>query len=188
MSARKRSSTGGKKARSTPVSAQSGAGKGDFGVPASGPHSAERDYVSQNTRRNDPGGALPRAGEDGEDDDRTVGAGGNASGVGSSSGGDLDTDLIGFGSGGAISESGPTHRPPGPDDSDGTSAEMASGPPARGEASQKADRIEGSVVQRPSGNEPAEGADSAGTSHGNDDDSFVGEISSDEASGRNDAG
>jgi hypothetical protein len=66
-------------------------GKGDFGVPENDP--IERNYTSTNTKRADPGTAPARSGEDTE---RVSGVGGNESGVGSSSGGDIDTDIIGL--------------------------------------------------------------------------------------------
>ena|SRR5579871_363136 len=66
-------------------------GKGDFGAPES--NLIERAYVSTNTKRADPGAAIPRAGAD---ESRTSGVGGNQSGDGSSSGGDIDTDIIGI--------------------------------------------------------------------------------------------
>src|SRR5436190_13854057 len=74
--------------------------KGDFGVPVGSGPSRERDYVTQNTKRSDPGNAQARSGEDGDDSARTTGAGGTASGEGASSGGDLDTDIVGVGTGG----------------------------------------------------------------------------------------
>jgi hypothetical protein len=67
-------------------------GKGDFGVPES--NVIERTYTSANTKQADPGNATARSGSDGS---RVSGVGGNESGPGSSSGGDLDTDIIGFG-------------------------------------------------------------------------------------------
>src|SRR5579862_9031313 len=86
-------------------------GKMDFGAAEN--DVIERTYTSTNTKRADPGGAPPRSGEDGQ---RTSGVGGNNSGVGSSSGGDVDPEIIGFGAGGAVSANGKIHEPPGPDD------------------------------------------------------------------------
>ena len=68
-----------------------------------------------------------RAGSEGS---RISGVGGNESGPGSSSGGDLDPDIIGFGTGGGVAASGKIRQPPGPDDATGTSRDFASGPPA----------------------------------------------------------
>ena len=73
---------------------------GDFGVPVGSGPSRDRDYVSENTKRSDPGGAMPRSGEDdGGDAARETGAGANAGGVGSGSGGDLDPDFVGVAGG-----------------------------------------------------------------------------------------
>src|SRR2546423_264094 len=106
------------------------AGRGDFGVPAGAGASRDRDYVSENTKRSDPGNAMPRSGE--EEGLRTTGTGAAAAGDGSGSGGDLDPDILGVGTGGTgVAMSGPSART-GPADSDGTSAEMASGGPAAG--------------------------------------------------------
>lgn len=71
--------------------AQAAGSPSDFGVPES--DVIERTYTSQNTKRSDPGNAVPRSGSDG---DRTSGVGGNDSGPGSSSGGDIDTDIVGI--------------------------------------------------------------------------------------------
>src|SRR5712671_6055641 len=75
-------------------------GKGDFGVP-------ENDTI---TRTSDRGAAQPHAGEG---EGRVAGVGGNASGRGSSSGGDLDTDIIGVGTGGSGVSQSPPGAPPG---------------------------------------------------------------------------
>jgi hypothetical protein len=107
-------------------------GKGDFGAPAGGDgRTADRDYVSRNTKASDPGAAQPFGYE--QDGVRDHGAGGRASGPGSASGGDLDPDVVGVGTGGSgVSLSGNVNRPPGPDDSDGSSDEFASGAHAQG--------------------------------------------------------
>jgi hypothetical protein len=159
-------------------------GKGDFGVPES--DVVERTYTSLNTKRADPGAAPPRSGSTGS---RESGVGGSASGPGSSSGGDLDTDIVGVAGGGGVATSGKIHEPPGPDDATGTSRDFASGPPAKGSYATEASRPSpGSFVQLPDDRTAGpQGADAV--SHPQtDDDSFVGEVSSDEASGRNDAG
>jgi hypothetical protein len=160
-------------------------GKGDFGVPEG--EVAERTYTSMNTKRSDPGAAPMRSGLDGS---RTSGVGGNSSGPGSSSGGDLDTDIVGVGTGGSgVAASGKIHEPPGPDDATGTSGDVASGAPSKGaKRSPPPGPVRGSTVQLPDDRTVgAQGADAA--SHPEpDDDAFVGEVSSDEATGRNDAG
>src|SRR5439155_7352562 len=98
--------------------------KGDFGVPENPKQRGERDYVSKNTKVSDRGAAQPFAWE--HMGVRDHGAGARSAGHGSSSGGDLDTDIIGVGTGGSgISASGPG-RPPGHDDSNGSSNEFAS--------------------------------------------------------------
>ena len=61
-------------------------GKDDFGAHADDAQEAQ--YVSQDTAKRDPGHGTTRAGSDGN---RTAGVGGNDSGPGSSSGGDIDT-------------------------------------------------------------------------------------------------
>jgi hypothetical protein len=147
------------------VGSESGAakavgGKGDFGV--SEKDTTGRAYTSANTRASDPGAAQPRSGED---ENRTAGAGGHASGAGSSSGGDVDTDVIGVGAGGTgIAQTGPDTAP-GPDDSDGSVREFASGPPTKNKKGADA-------VSQPSGGDPERL-----------DDSFLGEISGGEAAG-----
>ena len=64
-------------------------GPRDFGVPAGGDQldRNEREYVSQDARKQDPGHGTTRS----YDNERTSGAGGNDSGRGSSSGGDVET-------------------------------------------------------------------------------------------------
>lgn len=168
-------------------------GKGDFGVPEDDPLTATRSYVSRNTKRSDPGAAQPHSRE--FDGRRTSGAGGNASGAGSSSGGDLDTDIVGVGTGGrGVATSGKIHEPPGPDDSDGTSSEFASGPPARGENQTHVGevggdkRVRGGTTHRqsdPSDVEVTQGPDAATNPEARNDDSFAGEVSSADARGDN---
>jgi hypothetical protein len=159
---------------------------GDFGVRES--DVVERTYTSLNTKRADPGAAPARSTFEGA---RTTGAGGNHSGPGSSSGGDLDPDIIGFGKGemaGGIAASGKIHEPPGPDDATGTSRDFASGPPAAPNLRPASTgQIKGSTVQEPDERTVGpQGADAVSRSDGSD--AFAGEISSAEASGRDDAG
>jgi hypothetical protein len=163
--------------------AQAVGGKGDFGVRED--DVVERTYTSQNTKRSDPGGAPARSGSD---DSRTSGVGGNESGAGSSSGGDLDTDFVGVGTGSGIAASGKIHEPPGPDDSTGTSRDGASGPPAAGANEDQVRQIvRGSTVQAYDETTAPQGADASAQSDRGDD-AGAGEVSNDEASGRNDAG
>jgi hypothetical protein len=79
---------------------------------------------------------------------RVSGAGAPDSGPGSSSGGDVDTDVIGVGPGTGIAQSGPDQlRDIGLAETDGASDEFASGPPALGENQRPGpDRVDGSTV------------------------------------------
>lgn len=185
-------------------------GKGDFGAPEGGltGRTAERDYVSRNTKVSDPGAANPWDFE--HDGVRDHGAGGRDTGPGSASGGDVDPDVIGVGTGGSgVSLSGVTGRPSGPDDSDGSSDQFASGAHAQGRNQTLtgnkvggSKRVTGgSTVTRDAdvttGDNP-QGAAAAtnpihelggDVKHSPDDaygDAFASEISSDEASGEND--
>ena len=173
---------------SDPKSLKNIGGKNDFGAKAD--DRIDREYVSKNTKAADPGTAHPHAGTQ----SRTAGVGSNDTGVGSGSGGDLDTDIIGIGSGSGIAASGKVKSPPGPDDSDGTSNEFASGPPAKGEVPRSTgkiggkSRVEGSTVDRSGGDvettASGRGADAATGAEQFGDDSFKGEISTDEATGQ----
>jgi hypothetical protein len=97
------------KVGSNPAAAGKIGGKGDFGVPES--DVVERSYTSANPRASDRGAAQPHAGEDGG---RVAGVGGKASGPGASSGGDIDTDIIGLGTGGSGIAQSPAGAPTGP--------------------------------------------------------------------------
>jgi hypothetical protein len=167
------------------------AGKGDFGVPAGAGPSLERDYVSGNTKRSDPGNSMPRSGE--EEGLRTTGAGAAAAGDGSGSGGDLDPDILGVGTGGTgVAVSGPSGRS-GPADSDGTSAEMASGGPAAGRNQTGvhhvggSKRVQGTTFDRSRGDASTtgdgQGAAAVSNPAARGDDAFAGEISEGEALG-----
>src|SRR5205814_9336649 len=105
---------------------------GDFGVRES--KVRDRNYVSTETKMQDKGGSPGHARGEGV---RDRGVGGNDSGPGSGSGGDVDADVIGVGTGGSsLSASGTINRPPGPDDSDGTSNDFAA-PGPKGHSDQK---------------------------------------------------
>ncbi|HSI35240.1 MAG: hypothetical protein ACAI43_06635 [Phycisphaerae bacterium] len=171
---------------SDPDAAKSFGGKNDFGARVD--HTVERNYVSANTKASDPGHAQPYAGDG--DGGRTAGAGGNATGVGASSGGDIDTDVVGIGGAGLAQSAPDPQRPPGPEDSDGSSREFASGPPARGEKGPKYGKIEGTTHQSEGDIESeasGRGASAVNAAPRGDpdriDDSFVGEISEGEAAG-----
>jgi hypothetical protein len=159
-------------------------GEGDFGASAGQDRPAERDYVSRNTKVSDPGASQAFDWE--EDGVRDHGAGGRSSGPGSASGGDLDPDIVGVGTGGSgIAVSGNVGRPAGPDDSDGTSDEFAAGGHAEGREPDST-RIQGTThfadADVSTGGDP-QGADAA-TNPRRGDDAFAGEISSGEAQGQ----
>ena len=170
--------------------------EGDFGVPVGSGPTRDRDYVSENTKRSDPGNAMPRSGEgDGGESARETGAGANAGGVGSGSGGDLDPDFVGVAGGSGIAASPPGTRI-GADASDGSSDEFASGGHAQGRNQSPSDigkvgggqRLNpGSVMSRGaddrSTSPDGEGAASAAEGLARGDDSFAGEVSLGEASG-----
>ena len=80
--------------------------------------------------------------------DRVSGVGAPDSGPGSASGGDIDTDIIGVGTGSGLAQSGPDRLGDiGAAETDGSSDEFASGPPARGENQGRGpDAVRGSTV------------------------------------------
>ena len=190
-----RNTTGGKdmsswKPGSESAEAKNVEAKGDFGVPVGSGPSRERDYVTQNTKRADPGAAPARSGEDGGDSARTSGAGGAASGEGSSSGGDIDPDFVGVAGGSGLSVAGPDANI-GQAASDGSSDEFASGGHAQGQNSIPRGRVggdkrvQGSVV---SGDLDYHiGADGQTSDNVNNpargDDAFAGEVTLGEAHG-----
>jgi hypothetical protein len=159
--------------------------EGDFGVHESKASRGERDYTSRNTKLADPGAAQPWSRE--HDGNRQSGAGGHDSGPGSSSGGDVDPDIIGVGTGGTgVSISGPSDRR-GADETDGTSDQFASGGHAIGRVPPHANDFHGSTDtggDRSTSND-TQGSDAATTGAPDDfrGDAYVGEVSSDEAAG-----
>lgn len=182
------------------------ASPGDFGAHVTASRRGDRDYVSRNTKRSDRGAQQPFSHE--QTGDRTSGALGRNSGPGSSSGGDIDTDIVGVGTGGSgVSQGGPDERI-GADESDGSSNEFASPVPhtraknvkvipARGRNQDGVGkvggnkRVRGSVLQR--GGDvttwgDAQGADAATNpvaraAEGDLDDSFASELSTDDSRG-----
>lgn len=165
---------------SFPSDAKKLGGKGDFGAPEADP--IERKYASENTKHSDPGSAHARAGTN----SRESGVGADASGPGSSSGGDLDTDIVGVGTGG-IAESGPDEPYRGGPDEAEQRRQTAKRHPAPPQHLNRPGGHESTIAQ---GRDVSTGADSQGgdaaTNPGaRNDDSFSGEISTDEASGRN---
>lgn len=167
--------------------AQALGGQGDFGVHEN--DTRGREYTSANTRASDPGAAQPHAGEG---ENRVSGVGGNASGVGASSGGDLDTDFIGVGTGGSGIAQKPANEPPGPDDSTGTARDFGSGAPTKNTKGPKAGKVIGDAMDHSGGDieSTAEGRGAAAVSRPSRgdpdqlDDSFAGEVSQDEAAGQ----
>jgi hypothetical protein len=116
---------------SNPEDARKVGGEGDFGARAGGERTADRDYVSRNTKASDPGNAQAWGFE--HDGVRDHGAGARDNGPGSASGGDVDPDIVGVGTGGSgVALSGELNTPSGPSDSDGSSDEFASGGHAEG--------------------------------------------------------
>jgi len=117
------------KVGSDPSAAENFAEKHDFGIPSedAAPDMTieDRDYPGRPA-----GNKRTRSGASGK---RTVGVGSTEGPDGKGSGGDVDSDIIGVGSGGGVSSDGELGKPSGPDDSDGSSNEFASGPPAKGE-------------------------------------------------------
>lgn len=134
-------------------------GSGDFGARADDENRTERDYVSANTKQSDPGHAQALSNEE-LGGRRVTGVGGRTGSEGASSGGDIDTDLVGFG------DRAPTpHGKVGGDHS-----------------------VKGSTITRPDARTLEGGADSATNAEGAIDNAFQGEVSSGEASGRDDRG
>lgn len=161
-------------------------GKGDFGIPADAPR-AELDYVSNNTKHSDPGAA--QAADFEEDGVRDHGVGGPASGPGSSTGGDLDVDVIGVGTGGAgLAISGPDHV----QTEAGTHrADEATGGSDQSHRARKplteVPQVHGTTFSRDvEEDDVARGSDAATSSHTSDD-SFAGEVSRGDARGEDDS-
>lgn len=158
--------------------------EGDFGVHVTKATRGERDYVSRNTKVSAPGSAQPWSRE--HDGNRQSGAGAHDSGPGSGSGGDLDPDVVGVGTGGSGLSIGGPGGEAGAADTDGSSDQFASGGHATGRVPPGASRFSGSTFTGPdrtSGGD-SQGADAAVTGGTETrEDSFVGEVSSDEAAG-----
>jgi hypothetical protein len=113
---------------SRPAAAQF-AEKGDFGIPADRATPADARYGRAKGPQQ--GTGPTRSGADGV---RTVGVGHPTGPQGAGSGGDVDPDFVGVAGAGGIANSPPDpNLPDGPEMSDGSSNEFASGPPAKGE-------------------------------------------------------
>jgi hypothetical protein len=190
-SAQRKGATGGKVGSSAKAAGRAG-GRGDFGAKES--DRTERNYASRATRSGDPG-ANP--GHNIGDGTRVSGVGGSSGGAGASSGGDIDTDIIGVGTrGSGIAESGGADRTTGADITEGEEDTFASEPPLKNQGdalvkpgkrgARRPKQPKGDFVDHSGGDESqtdsGEGAANVTNRH-RDDDSFAGEISLDEASG-----
>ena len=133
-------------------------GKTDFGIPAARSTSEFARRKSRATKFNPTTSQPtdPRQDLGATQQSRVSSVGKPAAGPGASSAGDIDTDVIGVGSGAGLAQSPPD--PSGVSDaqwSDGSSNEFASGPPARGEnqprkhSKSRSGRAEGPPVRGP---------------------------------------
>jgi hypothetical protein len=192
----RRAGGSGGKVGSSEKAARRVGGRGDFGAEESDRN--ERNYASRATRRGDPG-ASP--GHNIGDGTRVSGVGGSSGGAGASSGGDLDTDVIGVGTGGTgLAESGGTDRTRGADITEGEADTFAAEPPLKNQGdaliepgkrgARRPKQPKGDFLDHSGGDEsqtdPGEGAANVTNSRRNDD-SFAGEISNDEAAGADNA-
>jgi len=171
-----RSSKPSRKVGSSRGAARKTGGKTDFGIPAA---RSNTDYARRESRQtkfnpttshpNDPRqdlGATQQA--------RVSGVGKPAAGPGGSSGGDIDSDVIGVGSGAGLAQSAPDPSSVSEAQwSDGSSNEFASGPPARGEnqsnsrsgrAPRASSTPRGSTIDRSGSDESTTGRDNPGAS------------------------
>lgn len=163
-------------------------GKGDFGVHEN--DIAGRSYASENTKASDPGHAQAPSYE--QRRGRVSGAGGKASGPGSSSGGDIDPSVVGIGGSGLAADISKNENG-GAAESDGSSRNAGAGGPAKGENETLVGKVGGAkpqlkTVVTADDRTTSSAADEVDNAGDTIDDSFRGEISSGEASGRDDAG
>ena len=164
-------------------------GKDDFGVHEK--DVVERTYTSANTKAADHGAAQPNSYE--HTGVRQSGAGARDSGPGSASAGDIDTDFVGL-DGAGLSTNIDKHVPRDASDTDGSSRNAASGGPAAGGNQTDVGKVGGlheqvNVVTPGDRRTTGTGADEVSNTADTDiDDSFRGEISSAEASGRDTKG
>lgn len=185
---------------SDPAAAKHFADKNDFGIPAA--NAGRFPGVADEAKNQPAGDNLSDARAPGSEtaENRDAGVGGHASGAGSSSGGDLDTDWVGVGSGGSgLAVGGPDAQRDGADMIDDSSDPFAAAAPrqrninpARG-----AERdtgvvrptdmeLKGTTVNRDGGDASTTGSgQGAGsvTSADNGDDAEAGEINLGEAGG-----
>jgi hypothetical protein len=173
--------------------------RGDFGIPVGSSPTLDREYVSQNTRRSDPGATQPYGWE--HQGVRDHGAGARDAGPGSASGGDLDPDIVGVGTGGeGLAQSGPddclgadetdgrpVHTPPPPQRQGDAIIEPARGMNQTGVGRVGGSkRIKGTTIQGSddSGGPPNVGPDAANSPDLEQDDSFASGVSAGEALGQ----
>ena len=174
---------------SSPADAAALVGSGDFGVAET--DTVNRAYVSANTKASDPGNAQPHSFE--HTGVRHSGSGARDNGPGSGSGGDLDTDVIGL-DGAGLATNIDKQAPRDASESDGSSDGPASGGHAKGEHQTLVGKVGGrheqvNVVTPSDERTLNTGSDEASNTVDTDiDDSFRGEVSSAEASGRDQAG
>jgi hypothetical protein len=167
------------KVGSNPDAAKNFADKNDFGAPES--DRIEREYASRGVRAQDKGAPPPHATGEGQ---RVSGVGSNASGPASGSGGDLDPDIIGVGTGGSgVATSGQIHEPAGPD----TAQQTPQRDPNRIKIHGVSKPVKGTTIDRTGGDvsttDSGQGAAAVTNPNDPDNDANVGEISNDEASG-----
>jgi hypothetical protein len=169
---------------SDPDAAKAIGGKSDFGIPA-------KDAIEQAKHKDDEYAARPKGtqmSQTGEGSAREHGVGAKGGKRGRGSGGEIDPDLIGFGTpGGGPITTGPINEPPGPDDADKAidiphGKHRVDGPNIGGDK-----RVRGDTMDH-SGGDKSTAASGAGTAAvantGNEEDeAFAGEISNDEATG-----
>src|SRR2546421_122747 len=86
-------------------------GKGDFGIPVAQAHPGQQTVIDGSLEDRPLGSRMPPADPDGR---RDVGVGAPNSGPGSYSGGDLDPDIVGVGTGEGVAAS-PERHTQGPD-------------------------------------------------------------------------
>jgi hypothetical protein len=169
--------SGAKKVGSTRNAARKFGGNIDFGVPGSRANteygrrkSREAKFNPSTSHPSDPRqemGSTQQA--------RVSGVGKANAGPGGASSGDIDSDIVGVGSGSGLAQSGPDPSGvSGPEWSTGTSDEFASGPPARGENQSRrgrtggSKRVPGSSVDRTGGDSDTTGQDTIGVNSRSD--------------------
>ena len=173
---------------SNPDDAKAISGTGDFGVHEK--DVAERSYASENTKASDPGSAQVNSYEHRRT--RQSGAGGKDNGPGSASGGDVDESFVGIG-GSSLASNITKGEQGGAAETDGSSRNAGAGGPALGENQTHVGEVGGpkpqlKTVFRADDRTIGTSADEVDNAGDTIDDSFRGEISSGEASGRDDAG